>query len=233
MDSPQQTKTQSKRAKPMTDVQSTAAHGERRVSQTTHRSDLSALVAAASAGDCRAWASLVDRYSPLVHRITCQYRLSHFDAQDVYQTVWMRVFEYLGRIREPRALPGWISTVTRNAALHVLTSHRRTYLVSGLSDTDFDSGNRSADVDDNLLRAERRQAIHEGLAVLEPEHRELLLLLHAEPPISYREISTRLGMPTGSIGPTRARCLQKLRATAAIRTLVSDHNDQDRAERLA
>ena len=74
---------------------------------------------------------------------------------------------------------------------------------------------------EDLLRQERRRAVRDGLAELKPEQRELLLLLHAEPPVSYQEISRRLGIPTGSIGPTRARCLEKLRRTSALRLLAA------------
>ena len=128
------------------------------------------------------------------------------------------MFENLNRLREPRALPGWISTTTRNEAVRLLASGRRvrpmdpTVLVT-LDVRCVDDG-QGPDVE--LLRVERDRAILDGLAELSTDHRNLLILLHAEPRISYQEISRALGIPTGSIGPTRARCLNKLGNTRAV-----------------
>ena len=70
--------------------------------------------------------------------------------------------------------------------------------------------------DEELLRAERRQALREGFAQLPPRCQALLALLTADPPMSYREVAERLGVPVGSIGPTQARCLRRLRECPAI-----------------
>jgi len=179
------------------------------------------LVESAAAGDQQAWAALIDRYVPLVRHIASRYRLSHNDFRDVNQIVWLRLLEHIGRIREPRALPGWIVATTRNEALRVLKAHRRLELVDALDELPMDRGTVQEAPADALLRQERHRAVRDGLAELRPEQRELLLLLHAEPPVSYREISRRLGIPTGSIGPPRARCLDKLRQTYAVRLLVA------------
>jgi RNA polymerase sigma factor (sigma-70 family) len=95
------------------------------------------------------------------------------------------------------------------------------------------------EVDAALLRAERHQALRDALAELSPNHRELLLLLVTDPPISYREISRLLGIPIGSIGPTRARCLERLRATPPLRAFLTEERagdlggDRDDLERVA
>ena len=174
-------------------------------------SDLVELILAAQKGDSTAWNALISRYTPLVDSITRRYRLSPSDAEDVSQLVWLRLFDNLNRLREKRALPGWISTTTRNEAVRLLASGRRvrpmdpTVLVT-LDVRCVDDG-QGPDVE--LLRVERDRAILDGLAELSTDHRNLLILLHAEPRISYQEISRALGIPTGSIGPTRARCLNK------------------------
>ena len=168
---------------------------------------LSELVEAAKAGDQEAWNQLVERYVPLVLSVARRFRLSEADAADVSQTLWLRLVEHLDEIREPRALPGWIVTTAKNEALRLLKARNRTVSVDPLTSTTLDSQD-SADVDEGLLRDERRQALREGLGELRPHHRELLMLLIAEPPLSYDDISRRLGMPKGSIGPTRARCLE-------------------------
>jgi len=179
------------------------------------------LIAAAAEGEQRGWLGLIDRYGPLVRQVTRRYRLSDNESQDVSQTVWLRLVEQIGRIREPLALPGWLVTTTKNEALRVLKTNQRTRPVPAIDDPTLERERQEATAEQELLRDERHQAVRDGLAELQPNQRALLLLLHAEPAISYEEISRRLGMPTGSIGPTRGRCLKKLRQTAAIRQLVT------------
>ena len=88
-------------------------------------SDLLELVAAAVSGDQAAWNSLVERFAPLVTSVIRRFRLTEGDADDVRQNTWLRLVEHLEGIREPRALPGWIVTTTRNEALRVLSARRR------------------------------------------------------------------------------------------------------------
>lgn len=177
---------------------------------------VASLVEAASRGDEGAWNELVQRYAPLVMSVIRRYRLRDKDAEDVSQTVWLRLVEHLGSIREPRALPMWIITTTRNECLRTLRADQHTRPfdpIGGIETLDLAD---PAELDEELLRAERHQALRDGLRELPEQQRALLLLLVADPPISYAEISRRLGMPIGSIGPTRARCLDKLRATPAV-----------------
>ena len=181
--------------------------------------DLPELVAAAVSGNRAAWNRLVERFSPLGTSVIRRFRLTESDADDVRQNTWLRLVEHLEGIREPRALPGWITTTTRNEALRTLSARRRVETVDPQIDNRLDTINNE-DVATNLLLAERRQAVLAGLAELRSEHRELLLLV-SDPEISYRQISRRLGMPTGSIGPTRARCLQKLKDTTTMQALAS------------
>ena len=194
------------------------------------RADLVELVLAARKGDGTAWNALISRYTPLIDSITRRYRLSPSDAEDVSQLVWLRLFDNLNRLRETRALPGWISTTTRNEAVRLLTSGRRvrpmdpTVLVM----LDVRCADDGTGPDMELLRAERDRAILDGLAELSPGHRNLLILLHAEPRTSYQEISRALGIPTGSIGPTRARCLNKLKNTRAVKKYLRSERASER-----
>jgi RNA polymerase sigma factor (sigma-70 family) len=178
------------------------------------------LVALALQGNQRAWHDLVQRYSPLVSSVIRRFRMNDSDADDVRQNLWMRLVEHLKDIREPRALPGWVMTTTRNEAIRVLAGKRRTEPVDPQQDDRLDNIEHT-EPDADLIRAEHRAAVHAGLRELRPEHRELIELTFADTPISYQQISTRLGIPIGSIGPTRARCLKKLERTAAIRALAS------------
>lgn len=182
-------------------------------------SDLPALVKASIDGDEAAWAELVHRHAQLVVAVTRSYRLSAADVQDVSQTVWLRLVEHLGNIREPAALASWIARTTKHECLRLLRSGGRTIPMDPLGCRALDEVT-SLDLDANLLKAERHQALRDGLAELAPRHRELLEMLASDPPASYVEISNKLGIPIGSIGPTRSRILEKLRATIAIRTYL-------------
>jgi len=179
--------------------------------------DLPALVRASAGGDQDAWNELVRRYAHLVMTVTRQFRLSPADAQDVSQTVWLRLVEHLTDIREPAALAGWIVSTTRHECLRQRRVAGRTVPVDPINGWQLDKP-EAVDIDSRLLEAERHQVLRDGIAELPPDHRELLALLSADPPHSYAEISEILGIPVGSIGPTRGRILGKLRETNAIRT---------------
>lgn len=178
------------------------------------------LVPAAAAGDQAAWDAIVERYAGLVVAVARGYRLSSSDLADVSQTVWLRLVENLDSLRDPRALPGWLVTTTRNECVRALRVQRRTVPVDPAEGDALLGGEVAPDVDDRLLDAERREALREGLASLPPHCQSLLTLLVADPPLSYDEISRRLEMPRGSIGPTRGRCLGKLRQCPALAALL-------------
>jgi RNA polymerase sigma factor (sigma-70 family) len=182
---------------------------------------LSALVPAAVGGDQHAWDAIVDRFLPLVEAIIRAHRLSDADGDDVSQTVWLRLVEHLRDLREPDALPGWIRTTTRHECLRLLGARGRVRAVDPQAEHGLDAVvPDTAEAD--LLGAERRQLLREALAELPAARRELLLLLLADPPVAYEEISRRLGIPIGSIGPTRARALEQLRRTRALRQLEGE-----------
>ncbi|MET0417867.1 MAG: sigma-70 family RNA polymerase sigma factor [Actinoplanes sp.] len=182
-----------------------------------HGTDTAALVAGALRGEQVAWDGLVSRYLPLVVAVTRAYRLSEKDAEDVAQLVWLRLLQHLPRIREPLAVPKWIAVTTRNECRHVARTMGSTVLVDPALDDRLDRPGEPEPVDAALLRAEAHQAIRDGMAQLRPAQRDLLTLLAAEPPLPYREIAGRLGLAVGSIGPMRARALDQLRATPAMR----------------
>jgi RNA polymerase sigma factor (sigma-70 family) len=187
--------------------------------------DVTSLVAAAARGDQAAWEAIVDRYLPLVFSVTRAHRLGDSDAEDVNQTVWLRLVEHLDDLREPRALPKWIMTTARHESLRLIKARRRELPLDPLLEVAAAADDPGLDAE--LLRAERQQALREGLAELAPGHRRLLVLLAADPPLSYREISDLLGIPVGSIGPTRARCLERLRSTSAMRAFSAPEVSAD------
>jgi len=176
------------------------------------------LVACAQRGQSWAWQAIIDRYRPLIHAVARGYRLNHCDTEDVGQTVWLRLVEYLDRLREPRALARWLVRTASNESLRLARSNQRLLLVDPLNDAAqrLETAN-TADPDADLLRLEQAQALHRGLATLPPSQRDLLALLTDDQPLSYQQISKILDIPMGSIGPTRGRGLARLRAAAPVR----------------
>jgi RNA polymerase sigma factor (sigma-70 family) len=182
---------------------------------------LATLLQGAAEGDQRAWDQLVDRYAGLVVAVARRYRLSEADLGDVSQTVWLRLVEHLGSLREPDALPGWLVTTTRNECLRVLRSAGRLVLTDELASL-ADGPDVGEDVADGLLAAERREAVRTAMWSLPPRCRELFQLLLSDPPVPYDDIGRRLAMPHGSIGPTRSRCLDRLRTAPAVAALLAE-----------
>jgi RNA polymerase sigma factor (sigma-70 family) len=177
------------------------------------------LVVAALAGDQSSWNRLVDRYTPLVLSVVRRHRLQGTDAEDVVQTVWLRLIEHLGGIRQPAALPGWIVTTARNECLHLIRGHKLV-CPTDLGEQGWPDGAGDPPVETDLLEGERHEALLSALAELSDRQRDLLLLLIEDPPLSYEEISRRSGLPIGSIGPTRARALARIRAHRAVQALL-------------
>jgi len=185
--------------------------------------DLPALVKASVDRDEEAWNELVRRFAGLVAFVIRHYRLSQADTQDVSQLVWLRLVEHLADIREPSALPGWLGTTTRHECERYLRINGRSVAMDPLTMRISDKADEP-EVDELLLAAERRQVLLDGLRELNEGHRELLLMLTADPPFAYAEISRILGIPIGSIGPTRSRVLDKLRDTDAVRAYLEADN---------
>jgi RNA polymerase sigma factor (sigma-70 family) len=173
-------------------------------------------------GDKQAWDGIVERYAPLIWSICRRYRLDDADAEDVGQMVWLYMVDHLGDLRDPAALPGWLVTTTRRECLRVRRAAARLPQVTGpVMDVDDMADTEAALADDELLLAERRAALREALSDLPPVCQQLITLLSADPPVSYAEISARLGIPVGSIGPSRKRCLARLRRHPAIAELIN------------
>ncbi|RAK29854.1 RNA polymerase sigma factor (sigma-70 family) [Actinoplanes lutulentus] len=182
-----------------------------------------ALVTAARDGDAGAWNALVERYAPLVWSTCRAYRLEAADAEDVGQTVWLSLIEHLPKIRTPAALPGWILTSTRREALRVLRIGQRTRPDDTLGELTADADPR--DVDEELLAYEREIALRAAFTELPTRCQHLLSLLMQDPPPPYSVISSRMGMPRGSVGPIRARCLDRLRHCPALAAFIEEGSD--------
>ena len=182
-----------------------------RQEETAGDLDVARLVGRAAEGDGAAWESLVDRYARLIWSVTREFKLIESDAADVTQVTWLRLLEHINRLDHPDRVGSWLATTARHECLRNLAARKRTVL--GHDDGALEGiAAHGPDVDERLLAAESAQSVREALSCLPPRWQQLLEMLMADPPASYTEISEQLGLPVGSIGPTRGRCLTRLRA---------------------
>jgi RNA polymerase sigma factor (sigma-70 family) len=168
-----------------------------------------ALVAAAADGEPQAWRELIDRYAVLIRSVTRSHRLSAADAEDVAQLTWLRAVEHIGRLRDPERFGAWVGTTARRECLRVLQGRKR--VVPTCDEVRNPLFASHVDEEEIALAAERRTAVRHALTTLPDRQRTLLRLLHSESEPSYEAISGQLGMPIGSIGPTRGRAIERLR----------------------
>jgi RNA polymerase sigma factor (sigma-70 family) len=156
---------------------------------------------------------------PLIWSICRSHRLGVADAEDVGHSVWLHLVDQLDRVRDPAALPGGLATATRRECLRALSAARGPLAAGYALDAETIPDEQAGTAEHELLAAERNAALREALRDLPPCGQRLILLLIEGPPVPYAEISARLGIPVGSIGPTRGRCLDKLRDHPAIAAL--------------
>jgi RNA polymerase sigma factor (sigma-70 family) len=173
--------------------------------------DSGLLVRQAAAGDKSAWERLVDQYSRLIWAMTRDFRFAEADAADVVQATWLRLLEHIDRIEYPERIGSWLATTARHECLRQLAARKRVMLVDDHDAAFEGTAAHQPELDESLLAEEQAQAVREAMATLPSRSQQLLQLLMADPPVSYTEISDQLGVPIGSIGPTRGRCLERLR----------------------
>ena len=179
------------------------------------------LVTRAKNGEQQAWDALVERYAPLIWSICRRFRLEAADAEDVGQAVWLKLVTHLDDLRDSAALPGWLATTTRRECGRVINAadarraNERVLIADSIPDTETET------VEQELLVAEQQAVLRDALARLPSGCQRLLVLLSADPPVPYAEISARLGISIGSIGPNRRRCLDRLGRDPAIAALIN------------
>ena len=183
------------------------------------RSDQStrALVRSAIDGDESAWAGIVRQYEPLVRSVCRRHGLAGATAEDVDGVVWLRLVEGLRTIREPGALPGWLARVTQRECQTQRRRRDREVPTDGLDP----ASSAAPETDERLLRKERGLVVRAALASLPERDRRLISMLFSDPPTPYAEISAALDMPVGAIGPTRQRCLARLRRCPSLVGLLT------------
>ena len=178
--------------------------------------DLAALVRAGSEGDSVAIGHLVARFDRMLRTIVRSYRLSSWDTDDVIQATWLQFMQHGRELREPAAVSGWLATTARRQSLRMLQRHVREVLTD---DPALGESGELAEPERELLATERRELLRGALSELPDRHRTLMRMLVTQPELSYEEVGRRLAMPVGSIGPTRARSLDRLRRSDSLRAL--------------
>jgi RNA polymerase sigma factor (sigma-70 family) len=168
-------------------------------------------VLAARRGDERAWSTLVARFGGTIRAIARRHRLDQADQDEVVQRTWLRLVESIHAVRDPAALPGWLATTARRECFRIQQGRAREVLHG-----DVAVPGEQAAVEDTVFAAERSRALHGALERLPGRERALLRLQLTHPALDYGQIGWRLGMPVGSIGPTRGRSLARLRRDAQL-----------------
>ncbi|MFB6724810.1 RNA polymerase sigma factor [Kribbella sp. NPDC056345] len=181
--------------------------------EVTVRSEAATLVIQAASGDQGSWSRLVDHYARLVWAVTRSFRLSDSDAADVSQMVWLRLLEHIHRV-DPERVGAWLVVTTRRECLRVLAFRKRVLLTYESTTFEEQPGDQP-ELDADLIALERAADVREALETLPDRWQQLLGMLMADPPAPYAEISQKIGIPIGSIGPIRGRCLDKLRLLLA------------------
>jgi RNA polymerase sigma factor (sigma-70 family) len=172
--------------------------------------DIAWLVGRAADGDWWAWERLVDQYARLIWAMTRDFKLAESDAADVAQATWLRLLEHIDRLDYPARVGSWLATTARHECLRSLAARKRIVLAD--DDTALNGvAAHEPEIDERILAEERAQTVREAIARLPWRWQRLIELLMTDPPASYAEISDQLGLPVGSIGPTRGRCLARLR----------------------
>ena len=172
---------------------------------------LNDMVAAAGEGDQAAWSDLVARFRGRVIRVARAHGLDGHQADDVAQETWLRLYRNLDTVRDPFSLGAWIETTARRESLRALVGRRR----EELTGDDVGVDRPALDEGDDAVLEERRAALARGMKKLSCRQRALMESLLAEPAPSYADVSLRIGIPIGSIGPTRGRCVKRLRQELA------------------
>lgn len=199
----------------VTDPQATELVARARAGDAGAWSDI---VERVRSGDRGVWEALVDRYTSLVWSVARSFRLSDADAGDVHQTVWLRLVEHIDRIREPARLPGWLSSTARNECLRLLRRQGRE-VVDDEVEADVALGEPGPE--ELVLSDERDAGLWRAFAALSARCQQLLRLLVLDPELPYADVAATLGVPVGSLGPTRSRCLERLRSSAEVSRIRS------------
>ena len=184
-----------------------------RASQPDRGTRIAGLLSAARTGNEEALGLIVTELSPLLWQVARSAGLSSGDAEDVLQTVWMRLVAHLDGIHDSMALTGWLVTTTRREAWRVCAAQRRQLPADQELFAELpDQGPGS---EEQVILDHQRRTLWAAISQLSTRCQELLRIIAFASRPDYAAVANALGMPVGSIGPTRGRCLAKLRALLA------------------
>lgn len=172
------------------------------------------LIADCLSGSASAWEALVERYRSLVYSIPIKYGLDGQDADDVFQSTWVKLLEKLPELRKHEKMRSWIITTVSRQCWHIRRKHRNEFSFNFYEEGDEREfvGNDIL-IDERLIELEQRHQMEVAFSRLPERCRKLLgYLFFRDPPASYKDISAEMGITFTSIAPTRSRCLEKLQA---------------------
>jgi RNA polymerase sigma factor (sigma-70 family) len=176
-------------------------------------------------GDGSAWRELVDQYEPLLRRLARQYRLSGQDMDDAIQLTWLRCLEHIDQITHADRLRGWLATVCRRESLRLATKGRREIALGEQSVTRLvDAGQEERDPGAEMARRDAHDWLSQAIRALPKKQQLVLTELLKEESRSYLDLSRRLGLPMGSIGPTRQRAIARLRQDPQLAELSLEYS---------
>ena len=184
-----------------------------RASQRDRADRITALMSAARQGSDDAVGEMVTEFSPLLWHVARAAGLSSGDAEDVLQTVWTRLLEHLDDIRTPAALGGWLVVTAKREAWRVRAAERRQ--IPAETDSFAELPDHGPGSEETVILDDQRRTLWAAIRQLSPRCQELLRIIAFVPQADYAAVAAKLGMRIGSIGPTRGRCLAKLRAVLA------------------
>jgi len=167
------------------------------------------LIAHCLKGDSLAWETLILRYRRLIFSIPVRFNFSAADCSDVFQAVCLRLIEHLGELKDSTKVSSWLITTTTRQCIHVRAQKHR----ESIADIEFDEPEDPGhSVETIRIQSQEQQSVREAVTQLSERCRHLLDLLYFDTKNpSYEAIAQTMKMPVASIGPTRARCLEKLR----------------------
>lgn len=180
----------------------------------TRSTELASLVSAARSGDNLAWSRLVERFDGMLRSVSRSYRLSPQDVDDAVQATWVKLYEHLEAVRDTQAIAAWLATTVRRQSLHILQRRVREHLTD---EPELMVDAHGEAPYETLVEDERRSVLSRALGTLPARQRNLMTLIASEATPDYKQIGATLGMPVGSIGPTRARCMARLQLHSELR----------------
>ncbi len=176
-------------------------------------------------GDGSAWRELVDQYEPLLRRLARQYRLSGQDMDDAIQLTWVRCLEHIDQITHADRLRGWLATVCRRESIRLATKGRREIALGEQSVTRLvDAGQEERDPGAEMACRDAHDWLSQAIRALPKKQQLVLTELLKEESRSYLDLSRRLGLPVGSIGPTRQRAIARLRQDPRLAELSLEYS---------